>query len=302
LQKPSRSIILLNDKSELREFNLQFDSGEVIISPYTIFWIKMPVIIGEPDKLELLKRNLFLVDLNIDCPEYLTLPERKGDSSAFFFNLDRIFGTQKLDKKGELIICAQIIEVIKKLGSERCIVHTTILDPGIRQIFQNEGIIYIEKNFNDKAGVTQIILDLIRPIFSSENKVRRAFVRLNLYPGIRYKIELQKDDTTGKTCPGYLLDISMGGIGLVMVDKGHLESFNLKERVTVKIYTPSALYKVPLALMTRKDPDQLQIGLSFNIEDKSMVKEDTANFIIKAIYKWMKEIIDKHGKFPENEK
>jgi hypothetical protein len=42
--------------------------------------------------------------------------------------------------------------------------------------------------------------------------------------------------------------------------------------------------------------DKKEVGISYDITDKVMIKEETSNYLTKIVYSWIKEIIDKHGK------
>ncbi len=51
-----------------------------------------------------------------------------------------------------------------------------------------------------------------------------------------------------------------------------------------------------MAIVSRKSPKIHEIGVSFTITDTNMIREETANFIVKNIYKWIKDVILTQGK------
>lgn len=50
------------------------------------------------------------------------------------------------------------------------------------------------------------------------------------------------------------------------------------------------------ALVTRIDPKKREIAINFDINNVKMVKPVQVHNITKLFYKWMKDIIDEHGK------
>ena len=79
---------------------------------------------------------------------------------------------------------------MKKFNFQNNLIHTTQIDNKLSRLFKENGIIYLEKNFNDKRIALSIISALINPFFSNNLKVQRSFVRLNLAP-MKYKISMQ---------------------------------------------------------------------------------------------------------------
>lgn len=270
-----------------------FQNGEITISPYTLYWIQMPAIIGEADRIEMLKRNIFVIECQYGLEEYDKLIGKKDEYSSFFFNLDKIL--QGVKKGAEYQVGEKLAQFISKFEPDKSVIHTTLLDDRMRQIFQMEGLIYLEKNFNDKEGSVSMIMNLLKPLFSNENRIRRTDIRLELYPSIKYKTEVLIDNGA-KVRIGYLKDISMSGVGIKFGTDDDLDYFSLKDQITLRVITHNSIFKVPLAVVTRKALDVKEIGVSFNITDTNMIREETANFIVKIIYKWVKDVILTHGK------
>lgn len=272
---------------------MTFQNGEIDVSPYTVYWVQMPVSIGENDRIELLKKDIFVIECNYQFDEYKSLIEKNEINSAFFFNLDKIFATTR--GGNEYDIAVRLAKFIAGLCPDKSVVHTTILDDKMKKIFQTEGLIYIEKNFNDKEGAVNIVMNLLKPLFSHENQMRRTSVRIKIYPGIKYKVELVTTDQKNFKI-GFLKDISLSGLGIIMLDDGDLDYFSLKDQVQLKIFTQSSILKIPIALVTRRNKDLKEIGVNYNINDNNMIKDETSTFLTKIIYKWIKEVIDNYGK------
>lgn len=272
---------------------MTFENGEITISPYTLYWIQMPAVIGEPDRIELLKRNVFIIECQYGLNDYSKLLEKKDECVAFFFNLDKILFDLK--KGTEYEIGKRIAKFISRFAPDKTVIHTTVIDPAMREIFQLEGLIYLEKNFNDKEQTVETIIDLLKPLFSNENRIKRTDIRLLLYPGMKFKTEISNIDRT-ITKNGFLKDISLSGIGIKFDNEADLDSFSLKDKVQLRIFTHNSIFKIPIGILTRKTPHVKELGVSFIITDTNMIREETSNFIVKMIYKWIKAVILKHGK------
>ncbi len=272
---------------------MTYQNGEITLSPYTLYWVQMPIIIGEDDRIDLLKRDVFVIECQYAVDEYEKLVEKKDDSSAFFFNLDKILSCT--NKQGEIELAKKVAQFISGFCPERSVIHTTTIDSTIKEIFQLEGLIYLEKNFNDKEGSVNLIMNLLKPLFSSENRIRRSDIRLLLYPNVRYKIEAIYDNGNKVIC-GFLKDISLSGIGIILNSENDIEHFSLKDQITLRLITHNSILKIPMAIVSRKSPKIHEIGVSFTITDTNMIREETANFIVKNIYKWIKDVILTQGK------
>ncbi len=268
-----------------------YQNGEITVTPYTIYWMFIPPLIGEPDKIELLKRDILIIGCSYSMDEYTKLNDKKDDTTAFFFNLDKILSGVK--PGGEYERAVGLAKFIAAFCPDKSIIHTSTIDEKLKHIFRSEGLIYIEKNFNDKDGAYNAIMSLVKPIFSSENQVRRTYVRIGLYPASTNRVEVTCNN--GRTVVnGYLKDVSINGLGIIFTEDPNWDVLSLKEQVQLRIFTQSSILKVPIALVTRKNKDNKEYGLSYNINDRNMIREESANYFMKIIYKWIKDVIDKY--------
>ena len=272
-----------------------FKNGEVTISPNTIYWIKMPVNIGEDDQIELLKNDILVIDCNYGLEDFEKLINPNNNHIAYFYNLDALLQRDKVKKENVYNYCNQVAKFISEYLPQRSVIHTFTIDNNISSIFRSKGLIYIEKNLFTNSNAVSIVLNLIKPIFSEGNRIRRSSLRLGLYPDVKYKVEIQ-EMTKGVMKQGMLKDISLSGIGLLMHDNSDVSAFSLKDNVQLKIYTPSSVLKIFSSLVTRLDPEKKEIGINYNILDNHMVKDETAHYLTKLIFYWIKDIIKEYGK------
>jgi hypothetical protein len=274
---------------------MDLKNGEVLMSPNTIYWIQMPVNISEDDRIELLKRDILLINCNYGVDDLPKLKQKDSKFAAYFINLDGIFQKNHVNDDGLYDYCERIAKFLESFDPTKTVVHTYTIDEKICDIFRSKGLIYLEKNFGDKANAVNTVINLIKPIFSDENRVQRSFLRVNLYPDTKYKVEINLPLQTLNPVHCYLKDISLNGVGIIFQDKKDVSQFSLKDMIQVRIFTERSILNIPACLITRKDANG-EIGVSYDINNRQMIKEDTANYLVKLIYNWIRDIIIKYGK------
>jgi len=277
---------------------LVYSNGEIVSSPNTIYWVQMPVSVGEPEKIELLKRDVLVVDCTYDLSNITLLKEKKDTYCAFFFNLDDIIKNSINKYDSIYSLSVNLAQFISRISIEKSIVHTNIIDEKLAEIYRNEGLFYLEKNFRDKSTAVSTVNNLIKPLFVYNNHVPRPSLRIVLYPEILYKVDIfiNKSSTETKIIQGYLKDLSFNGMGIIINDPEEICYLQLKSVVQLRINAIKSILKIPIAGITRIDFDKKEIGINYDISNSQMVREETSNYLIKLIYNWMNEIIGRYGK------
>jgi hypothetical protein len=281
-------------RHSLRRIFLGLKNGEIISKPNTIYWIKMPAIIGESDQVELLKNDILVIDCDYGIEDLDKIREKDKTNAAFFYNLDVLLSKNLVIQENLYNHAEKIAAFISDHAPERSIAHTFTIDAKMCDIFRSKGLIYIEKNLVDRTNAVSTIMNLLRPIFSDENKIKRSFFRINLYPSIKYRIEIVT--CSEKKVNGFVKDLSLNGMGLIINEKEEMPFLKLKDSIQARIFTPTAVLKISSSYITRKDDEALEIGINYNINDKNMVKEDTANYLTRLIFYWIREILKGNGK------
>jgi hypothetical protein len=274
---------------------LVYKNGEIAISPNTIYWVKMPVNISETNQIELLKNDVLVIDCNYGLEDFKNLVITDNTNTAYFYNLDAIIQKDKVKKENLYAYCTQVAQFIAGYLPQRSVIHTYIIDGKINEIFRSKGLIYIEKNLFSNSNAVMIVMNLIKPIFSEGNRIRRSSLRVGLYPDIKYKVEITNMEKN-IVKHGVLKDISLNGIGMILLDKNDLSFFALKDNIQIKIFTPSSVLKIFSSIITRIDQEKIEVGVNYNILDNHMVKDETAHYLTKLIFYWIKDIISQHGK------
>jgi len=278
---------------------LKYSNGEIKISPKVLYFIEIPNTIGEEEKLELLKNDILILEEDGNIDSINKLINKHTKYSAYFYNLESMFLKNRVRRENYYSFAANIATFIKNFAPEKSLVHTSMIDEEIANIFRSEGISYVEKNLRDKKIVYSTILNTIPPFFIENQRLFRSSLRVHLLP-MKFKVEITNLNTDYlDTMTGYIRDLSLAGMSFILKDRHDLKSFKLKDRLRVRLFLHRNIIKINICLVTRVIKENAEIGVSFNITDGHMIREDYANRLTAIIYNWMKNIINKHGKLKD---
>jgi hypothetical protein len=281
---------------------MKYSNGEVFVSPKTFYWIEMPAVIDDNDKIEFLKKDIMLVDIRCDKHILAKLKDRNNEKTCFFYNLDGMFLRNQIKDKDVYQFAKYISETIKKIDNKKSAVHTNMIDKNLAIFFKKQGIPYFEKNMHDKKNASIVIDGLNNFIFEKNGKNNRAFLRLNISENESSKVEITNLTTpTPKPMHGYLKDISLNGVGIILKDKEDIKNIKLKDVLQVKIFILRTVVKIQMGFVTRIDINNADFGINYNIFDNRMILTDDVNFLTGLIYDWIKNIIKEHGDIKTDE-
>ncbi len=273
---------------------MEFSGGEMIASPKTIYWLQAPACIGDVDKVELLKRDVLVLDHTSELNSIPAIRDKKSEYSVFFYNLDSIFIRNHIKQSDYISICNNIAQFVTTFVPEKTIIHTSIIDTNIARVFNNKKILFIEKNFHDRKTAINAALKLTTYLFEKNNTPHRSFIRLNLLHK-RYKVEIISSTCPDKVIHGFVKDLSLNGLGVVLVDSEQISCITLKNIIQLKIFMNQQILKINTAIVMRKFEEKNEIGVCYNINDHKMIREDYASKLTSVIYQWIKEFIRHNG-------
>ncbi|MCK4799171.1 MAG: PilZ domain-containing protein [Spirochaetes bacterium] len=275
---------------------MKYNDGEIIVAPKTIFWVEIPGIIGESEKIDLLKKDVLLVGHNGHIDSLFNLKASRTKYTAYFYNLESIFVKNKIKPEEFYAFSTNVATFIRTFAPDKSLVHSSFIYDKIADMFRDQGIPYIEKNLRDKKIAFSIVINMIRPFFTEQDRLYRSLLRLHLLP-MKYKVEilnLRKPNLPAVY--GYIKDLSLNGIGFVFKVRNDLSFFRLKDRIQFRLFLKESILKMNMSFITRIDPNKKEIGVNFNILDRYSIREDHANRLTSLIYNWMKGIITKYGR------
>ena len=273
---------------------MEYTYGEILVSPKTIYWIEIPFLLNENDRIELLKKDILLLNYNGLINDIAKLKEIDNKFTGYFFNLDGIISKNYIKHNAIYSFADKIAQYINKYFKRKSLVYTKILDPKLVEIFKKYRIAFIEKNLNDKKVAISTVMKLIHPFFAENNNIERSFLRLNLYP-MKYNIILTNFTKKNLMVTGILKDLSLNGLGIIIIEEDKIKQFNLKDIVEVKVSIKNKMVKVSKAIIARLDISKTEVGVTYDINNNDMIEKENAFYLTNMIYNWLKEIIKEHG-------
>ena len=135
----------------------------------------------------------------------------------------------------ETDLCAQkIISFITNFNLNRSIVHTSLINKKISNLFKSNGIIYLEKNLNNNKIAISTIFSLIKPLFTDNKIGKRSFLRIDVLPN-NYKISICHANSDNPPITGFLKNLSLNGMCIIKENIENFKKFNLRDLLELKI-------------------------------------------------------------------
>ncbi len=274
----------------------QHDSKQALANCKHLYWLQMPTTINDDFKIELLKRDIFAHRIfcrSLEDLELSELPSAENGLAIYFFNIDEIFSAEIIKAKHKLYAACKILaKKINAFVPHRCIVHSNLIDNKIKEIFNNEKIILLQKNMHNHRLALTTILNLTPIILGDQGREKRGAIRITTYPENKIKVQAKKlvqiKGVPEKVFTAWVKDLSLNGMALVFDDEAQTEAINLKEPMALKVSLPRAIFRITTAFVVRKETDKKEIGLSFNLLNHKMVSEDDATVLSSYIYSCLK--------------
>ena len=144
------------------------------------------------------------------------------------------------------------------------------------------------------------LYNIIKPFFIEQGKLDRCFVRLDLLP-LKFKATLV--DLNNKICPEIeciVKDLSLTGISFILKSVSLINFFQLKDKVSAKVFINRNLILIKSAKITRIDKEAIEIGINFNLNDNIELSEESSNILSGLIFDWINDVIKKYGKIESN--
>jgi len=149
---------------------LLYENGEIDIAPKIIFWIEMPDIIGEHERIELLKRDILVVEQSGAIDDIYSLKKSNSKYTAYFYNLEGIFLKNNVQPEEYYVFSTNLATFIKEFVPEKSLVHSSVIDEKISAMFKEQAINYMEKNLSDRRHAFLTAISMIKPFFAEKRK------------------------------------------------------------------------------------------------------------------------------------
>jgi len=275
---------------------LQYENGEIIISPKIIYWIEIPSVIGNQEKFDLLKNDIFVIEYDGDVEKLPGLVKSKSKYSGYFYNLENMIKKNNIHEDDIISFSLNIATFINGFMPDKSLVHTSMILEDVAKVFHSNTISYIETNLTNKKSAYSLITKMLFAFFSENERSQRAAIRLIL-SSMKYKVEIfDVRIKRSEIIYAYIKDISLNGICIILKNKDDLVHFKLKDIVQVKVYLSQSILKIDACFVTRINSNNNEIGINFNINDVNMINEENSIILTSLVYNWLRGIINKYGK------
>ena len=127
---------------------MQLRAGDIFITPKMVYWINMPRNIPQSFHIELLRKDILLIECNLEDMEKLN---DLGDKEFLvFFNLDPIMRPyREAGDNTDLKQVLQVINLLKVKFHGKNIIHTSVINSKLNDICKKNRIPYIENNLSN---------------------------------------------------------------------------------------------------------------------------------------------------------
>ena len=275
---------------------MKFQNGEITVSPKIIYWIGIPPNIQKADRVELFKKDIFIIEHDGDHNFLYELKKTSSKYTGYLYNLENLIFKNKINESNTMIFAMNILTLIKEINPERSLVHTSMINKSISDIFRSNGISYVERNLNDKKLAFSTLYNIIKPFFIEQGKLNRGFVRLDLLP-LKFKAKIT--DLNNKICPEiecYVKDLGLNGISFVLKSISLLNFFEINHKASAKVFIDRHLIFIKTANIIRINNETGEISINFNLNDNIEMSEESSSILSSLIFDWINDVIKKYGK------
>jgi len=264
--------------------------GSIAIMPKTVYWIGRPENFKEKERVDVLQKDIWINDISLS--DSIEEKNIEWSNHVLLVNLDRL-NDRILSK--EPVAPGTLLKLVEKIDSFKplhTIVHTTQLNDDYKQIFKRPGYSYAEKSLYDTTIATRFITQSIQQIYQLVRKTQRSFLRIELAPDSQIPVQISSASSPHpRTITGKIVDISMGGFGIIPDTENVKKVFSLKEMIDLKFPISGFMIRVNKGIIARINEAENEVGVFFDINNNRMIREDHALHMTEMLFLWTREII-----------
>jgi len=265
--------------------------GQIHAMPRKVFWIGMPESIRDKNRMDLLQKDIWVENYPLGKLTELETPSEV----ILFINLDPILHTARgTTAAPELSTIKNLIKNIQTLKPMHTLVHSTIINPKIQEVFTMASITYMEKNLHDTASATAIVLKLVNHVYETMNRTSRSYLRIEIADTKKIPVKCQLQENKQKhVITGFLADLSLNGMQIKFydenLDKNIFLKLKIKDFLEISLTLDHFTIKIQKALIVRMDSQNKSISVYFDIHNEKMIKSVFADSLTDSIYQLIKE-------------
>ncbi|MCB1145241.1 MAG: PilZ domain-containing protein [Leptospiraceae bacterium] len=256
----------------------------VTATPKILSWFGLPSHIGERERFEFLKRDIYIHEARFD--ELPGLWAINGRYTGFAFNLDRILEYLPFPRlAGVMVLAKKLIRYISGFCPHNCLVHTRILNEDLKELFAEAGIPFYQQNLEYRPNAWLLIRKKLLPVIAADDRPIRKFVRVSFPAYFDYRVTIRVEKNHREIpVTGKLKDLSLNGLGARLNESRSLRQLQLRDHVKVFVRNAQNSIQIANAFVTRRDEATREVGLNFNIADESFIARPDAVCLSRAVY------------------
>lgn len=275
---------------------------KITFTPRKIFWFEMPSIITNEIKIELLKKDILLINCNGEIEYIKKIINEKNEYTVYIFNLDKILLKNNDKIKINCAIIRKVISLIEENAYQiykNSFVYTKSKDCEVDFYCNKAQIRHVTNNiFNNKKNLLSDMSLYICPIFKNFKEHNREFLRLTFFPYILFEIEfpglkLKNSDTI----KGYLKNLSFNGMEIILFNENVLSFFKIDDKFQLKIFFTEGIVLINEAKVIRKLSKERMISINYDINNKDIINDKDSNILTELIVRYIKEYINLDFKY-----
>lgn len=266
--------------AEANGFGVQRAGWEILAAPRMVAWVGNEIELSDPEKVALLRRDVYLVDLPVLREN--GAPWLRPWSHAYAINFDQVKRYKnRFRAHDDLVVATDLCRKIASIRGASCIIHGTEPNAEVAELFEKNNLRFIANPVTTKGELISFLRHHILPLITGPDRKEREAVRLRLGSGVRILVAISTRRDGAKYAPiqvlrGALSDVSPLGIGINLFHKSGTRTLRMGQAASIQLAWQSSGITVKKAIITRIDKNTGTVGLSFNLENSSCLDEQDA--------------------------
>lgn len=256
-----------------------------------LYWFEMPLdisdrTVSEDDALQFLKKDILLLARPYSKLEKI-MRKYQNDLTpiVFLFNLDNIFIMARASTEhARYSFCTDFAEQLTKLGVERCIIHSKLMDTEIQDIFTSRQIRYIPMNTLDHSVTIQKVMKEIEPVFKLSPEKREVSLFLNYFPQKKFEAMITElTNPSKRKINAVVKNVWLNGISLKLNDPSNMQLFDIKNVASIQIDFLRHKVSIKKSIIATMENDSITVV--YDISNPGMISDDDSMFLLKELYR-----------------
>lgn len=265
------------------------DRATPSLLPRIVYWYGLPDFFEEQERFDLLKNDLFIRGFLCPMEEFKKLIGADIRSRYFLIvNIDAIYYKFHADTESPGEFIQKMIAVVAGAGFKNAVLYTGHDRTGYSSGGLREKKIELQatEGFLKKRTIVEHSLNVIRRA-TREAQTTRTYVRTPVYPQRQLRVSVTLTIHEGIVVDGFLKDISLNGMGILLSNRHAGLVCSLDDEVAVELVLPHEIINLKKAIIRRVDPREPLIGVTFDVGDPEVITAKHAKILVATVLEWL---------------